>query len=99
MLLLSIRIKAIATINRTIVARLKRHLRGYAAICANNFIHLALRSRFAAVTVAPSCVAAIAATDRFVLEAFLCVKFLFSLAENKVFPAILTLKSFVFKSH
>ena len=88
--------EAVTAVNGAIILRLKGDFGFLAAVRADDGKHLAL---FAAVAVALTFVAAVAATHGLVLEALFGVEFLFACAEDEFFSAVFAHEGFVFKSH
>ena len=88
--------EAVAAVDGAVVLGLEGNFGFLAAVRADDGKHLAL---FAAVAVALTFVAAVAATYWFVFKAALMIEFLFACAEDEFFSAVLTHECFVFKSH
>ena len=88
--------EAVAAVDRSIVFRKERNLRLLAAIGADHLVHL---TSFAALMIATTLVATVAAARRLVLEALLRIEFLLACAENKFLAAVFANECFVLKSH
>jgi hypothetical protein len=86
--------KALAAIDRTVIAGLEGDLAGLSALGADSVIHLTLATTFAAV-VLPG-VAALLAALRLVLETTLSVEFLFTGGKDELFAAVFAHECFVF---
>ena len=92
--------KTVTAVNRTIIAGFERNHSGYAASRTNSFVHFALCSlSLAAFTAASLCISAVTAACRFILKALARIELLFTGGKNKVFAAVLALKSFVLERH
>jgi hypothetical protein len=83
--------KAFAAVNRTIIARFEGYLGGYAALGTDGFVHFPGCPGVAAFPAAPTCIAAVTAAGRFVLEALFGIEFLLSGRKDEVSPAVFAL--------
>jgi len=89
-------VEAVAAVDRTLILRLEGDLSLLAALRADDLVHLAL---LAAVTIAATLVAAVAATGRLVLKTLLGVEFLLTGGEDELLATFLAYQRLVFESH
>ena len=80
-------IEAIPAIDRTVILWLERHFGLFAAVSADNLVHLALLT--ALTTGAAALFTAVAAAYRLILEPFLRIERLLTSTENEFLAAIL----------
>lgn len=82
-----------AAVDGPVILGYKRDLGGGAALCAHGGVHFAL-----AAALVLAAVAAVFATHRLVLEALLCVEFLFTNGEDEISATILA-NQYLFFEH
>lgn len=89
-------IEAVTAVYRTVIFRLERNFRLFAAVCTNHLIHLTL---LATLTAAAAFVTAVTAAGRLVLKALLCIEFLFTSGEDELFATFFARECLVLESH